>query len=85
MKKLQKNCGKMLTSRAVCGILIERLRNAAEKQQKLTAAHRKKMKKWLTGCERCGKIIESLLRDQHESLLKRIESLKKVLDKLMRK
>ena len=28
----------MLTSRAVCGILIERLRNAAEKQQKLTAA-----------------------------------------------
>ena len=75
----------MLTSDAVCGILIERLRNATEKQQKLTAAHRKKMKKWLTGCERCGKIIRSLLRNQHKSLLKRIKNLKKVLDKLMRK
>ena len=82
---MRKNRNFLLTKRSSCGILIERLRNAAEKQQKLTAAHRKKMKKWLTGCERCGKIIESLLRDQHESLLKRIESLKKVLDKLMRK
>ena len=69
----------MLTNETACGILIERLRNATEKQQKLTAAHRKKMKKWLTGCERCGKIIESLLRDQHESLLKRIKNLKKCL------
>ena len=85
MRELQKTCGKMLTNETACGILIERLRNAAEKQQKLTAAHRKKMKKWLTGCERCGKIIESLLRDRHESLLKRIKNLKKVLDKLMRK